>query len=259
MLLSHSTLLKVALGQRRSRERVAFLKAQPYAHRGLHGAGVPENSRAAFAAARAAGHGIELDVQLSADGEPFVFHDLTLERLTDERGPLADFTGKELTAIRLSGTAETIPPLSDVLNLVDGRVPVLIEVKSPGRSVNMICLGVRRALEGYRGAVGVMSFDPRIGAWFAEHAERIPRGLVMTLKPPAKRFDPLRTSVTVALALHTAKPDFLAVDIECIGTAVPMELRKLGMPVVTWTVRTAAQERLALAHADEIIYEKIVG
>jgi len=258
MRLSLSALLNIALGRPRP-GRVAFLKAQPFAHRGLHDGTIVENSRAAFAAAVAAGHGIELDVQLAANGEPFVFHDETLDRLTSETGRVADLTGPELANIKLRGTHEGIPRLSEVLSLVDGKVPILIEIKSTGSSVNMICLGVRRALEGYRGEIGVMSFDPRVARWFGEHAERIPRGLVMTQEPSLKRVDQAKAGVQLALSLRAAKPDFIAYDIDYVSTSIPIALRTHGLPVLTWTVRTAEQERTALAYADEIIYEKHAG
>src|SRR4051812_49060279 len=131
--------------------RVAFLSGQPFAHRGLHGSGVIENSRAAFHAAIARGHGIECDVQVSRDGDAFVFHDDTLDRLTAETGRVALRPGIELDRIELAGTGERLPRLSEMLQLVAGRVPVLIEVKAQRGAIGPLCLSVRRALEGYRG------------------------------------------------------------------------------------------------------------
>jgi len=104
----------------------------PYAHRGLHGGGVPENSLAAFKKAVDSGHGIELDLQLSADGEVMVFHDYTLVRITGESGLLSERSAEELRSLRLSGTDEHIPTLREVLELVDGRVPLLVEINPPG-------------------------------------------------------------------------------------------------------------------------------
>jgi glycerophosphoryl diester phosphodiesterase len=160
--------------------RVAFLKAQPFAHRGLHGPGVVENSRAAFAAALAAGYGIECDVRASRDGEAFVFHDADLDRLTTETGPVAARSARKLDTVMLAGTSETIPTLYQVLKQVLGRVPLLIEVKAPDTNVVPLCLAVRRALEGYRGRVAVMSFNPGGRALVRRHAPEIVRGLVVT-------------------------------------------------------------------------------
>lgn len=233
-------------------KRVAFLKAQPYAHRGLHGGGVIENSRAAFAAAIAQGHGIELDVQGGSEGEAFVFHDATLDRLTGESGRFADRLGPELDRIRLKGSAETIPRLPEILGLVAGRVPILIEVKAPGPLVGVLCLSVRRALEGYRGAVAVMSFNPQVGRWFHDHAPRIVRGLVVT--EDGKRG--LRGRAERHLSLWRARPDFLAYDIRDLPSGFAGQQRSRGLPVLTWTVRTQDQQATAAAYADAPIYER---
>lgn len=233
-------------------KRIGFLSARPFAHRGLHGSGRIENSRAAFAAAIAAGHGIECDVQISRDGEIFVFHDHELDRLTGSAGPLVDRNATQLEAIRLAGTAETLPRLSEMLALVAGRVPLLIEVKSRDRHVGGLCLGVRRALEGYRGAVAVMSFNPEVARWFALHAPRIVRGLVITEE--GKRG--IRGRFKRHIALWRARPDFLAYDIRDLPSRFAAVQRARGIPVLTWTVRGAAAEATALVHADQIIYEK---
>src|SRR3954454_12409043 len=124
---------------------LAGLIARPFAHRGLHGGGRIENSRAAFAAAIAAGSGIELDVQASADGEAMVFHDADLARLADARGALAAWSAAELGRFRLNGSDETIPTLSEILALIAGRAPLLIEVKSPRRGVDALCRSVAAA------------------------------------------------------------------------------------------------------------------
>src|SRR4051794_27014293 len=137
-----------------SRSRQAELErlgARPFAHRGLHGPERPENSRAAFAAAIAAGSGIELDVQASRDGAAIVFHDDELDRLTAARGPIAALSAAELVRLRLAGTAETIPTLADALRLIAGKAPLLIEVKSPHRRVMPLCRAVAAALADYSG------------------------------------------------------------------------------------------------------------
>ena len=236
--------------------RVAFLKAQPFAHRGLHGNGIVENSRAAFSAAVALGHGIELDVQPAQGGEPFVFHDARLERLTGDSGALAARAASELDRIRLKGSDETIPRLSDILSLVAGRAPILIEVKIDSHHVGHLCLGVRRALEGYRGDYAVMSFNPEVGRWFRTHAPRIVRGLVVTEHGPETRAQRLRARAERHLSLWRAKPDFLAYDIRDLPSRFAGAQRERGLPVLTWTVRTAEQERTASACADEAIYER---
>ena len=233
-------------------KRVAFLKAEPFAHRGLHGQGIVENSRAAFRAAIALGHGIELDVQGARDGEAVVFHDATLDRLTEATGQVAAKTPDELGQIALSGTDETIGELGEILSLIGGRVPVLIEVKVKGQRVAPLCLSVRRALEGYRGPAAVMSFNPLVGRWFREHAERIVRGLVVT----EENARGAKAWLTRWAAMVAVKPDFLAYDVRDLPSRFAAAARVRGIPVLTWTVRDAEAEGRAMRHADEAIYEK---
>lgn len=237
-------------------KRVAFLSAQPYAHRGLHGQGLVENSRAAFLAAIAAGHGIDLDVQAAREGEAFVFHDAILDRLTIEGGRFNERSAAELDQIRLSGCNETIPRLTEILTLVAGRVPVLIEIKAPTPMVGVLCLGVRRALEGYTGRVAVMSFNPAVGRWFRNHSPRMVRGLIVTEQGSSARIRRVEHALQRWFSLWTAKPDFLAYDIRDLPSPFAARQHGRGLKLLTWTVRTAQQERTAFTHADEIIYEK---
>ncbi len=237
-------------------KRVEFLARQPFAHRGHHGGEIIENGRAAFCGAIALGHGIELDVQAAQDGEAFVFHDASLERLTGESGNFADRSGAELDRILLNGTNETVPRLPEILALVGGRAPILIEVKAPGVLVGVLCLSVRRALEGYRGDVAIMSFNPAVGRWFRRHAPRYVRGLVVTEQEEKGWFGALRGRAKRHLSLWQAQPDFLAYDIRDLPSAFATQQRTRGLKVLTWTVRTEEQEQVAFAHADEVIYEK---
>lgn len=229
---------------------LAALIARPFAHRGLHGGGRIENSRAAFAAAIAAGHGIELDVQASADGQAMVFHDDDLPRLADARGKLAAWRAADLVRFRLNGSDETIPTLNEILALVAGRAPLLIEVKSPGRAVAALCRSVAAALSGYRGPVGVMSFNPEVGRWFARHAAARLRGLVVTEQKKG-----LRGFVERPLARWRSHADFLAYDIRDLPSRFADAQRAKGTPVLTWTVRTLADRARAAEHASQIIYE----
>lgn len=237
-------------------KRVDFLARQPFAHRGLHGGSIIENSRAAFSAAVALGHGIELDVQAALDGEAFVFHDATLDRLTGQSGNFADRSGAELDRITLEGTDETLSRLPEILALVGGRAPILIEVKAPGALVGVLCLSVRRALEGYRGDIAVMSFNPAVGRWFRHHAPRYVRGLVITEQGESGWFGALKGRAKRHLSLWQARPDFLAYDIRDLPSAFASQQRARGLKILTWTVRTVEQEHVAFAHADEVIYEK---
>lgn len=226
------------------------LIAHPFAHRGLHGGAIVENSPSAFRAAIDAGHGIELDVQASADGEPIVFHDYELDRLTGSTGKLAGLPAATIGAVLIKGTGECIPTLKQVLDQISGRAPLLIEVKSPGRHVDALSRAVLRALAGYDGPVAVMSFNPEIGRWFARNAPDVLRGLVVT--EAGKRW---RGWLTRRLALWRSRADFLAYDIRDLPSRFAAAQRARGLPTLTWTCRTDAQRATAARHADQIIYE----
>ncbi len=233
--------------------RLRFLTVQPFAHRGLHGGRVIENSRAAFRAGMAQGHGIECDVQVSKDGTAYVFHDYDLDRLTDASGNVADKHDAELDAIRLKGSDETIPRLTEMLALVAGKVPLLIEIKSEGRRVHALCLSVRRGLEGYAGPAAIMSFNPYVASWFNHNGAHIIRGLVVTEEGKQG----LRGRAERHLSLWKARPDFLAYDIRDLPSEFAESQRVRGLPLLTWTVRTADQEAVAFNAADEVIYERV--
>ena len=235
-------------------EKVAWLGQWEYAHRGLHSVGVPENSPSAFAAAKARGLGIECDVQRSRDGQAAVFHDAALDRLTGEQGPLAARTAAELGQVVLTGSSDTIPTLRQLLEQLGGTVPVLIEIKTQrhdGARASALCLAVRRALEGYLGPHAVMSFDPRVIHWFAVHSALTVRGLVVTEEDGKA----LPGMIKRRLSLWHARPDFLAYDIRDLPSRFAATQRKRGLPVLTWTVRSAEHRARAAQYADAPIAE----
>lgn len=240
---------------RSRRSELERLGAVPFAHRGLHGGGLVENSGGAIAAALAAGYGVELDVQLSADGDAMVFHDYELDRLTGERGPVLRRTAAELAAIRYSAADEAMPRLSEALRAIAGRRPLLIELKSRERRVEPLCRAVARALDGYSGPVGAMSFNPEVGAWFARHAPDVLRGLVVTEQGKKG----LRGRIERWLFLWRARADFLACDVRDLPSRFAARARARGLPVYAWTVRTDSDRARAAAHADQIIFEAPAG
>lgn len=197
----------------------------------------------------AAGHGIELDVQAIEIGWPVVFHDETLDRLTDQHGPVEVLEVEALGSIRLRGTDETIPTLQEILSLIAGRAPLLIEIKSRNLAYHQLCYHVASALHDYRGPVAVMSFNPRVGHWFARHYPVVLRGLVVT-----ENGKPSRGRVKRRLARWWSRADFLAYDIRDL----PSPSAK-GLPVLTWTVRSQDDRARAAQHADQIIYEAFPG
>lgn len=232
--------------------RLAELFAKPFAHRGLHGHDIVENSRAAFRAAITAGHGIELDVQASANGAAIVFHDYDLARLAGAPGRLAELGAANICAHELTGTDETLPALPEILALIAGRTPLLIELKSPGWRVGPLCQAVKAALDTYVGPVAVMSFNPLIPGWFAAHAPEVLRGLVVT-----EEGRPSRRRMRRSASLLWSRADFLAYDIRDLPSAFVDGARARGLKIGTWTVRTEAQRTTAAAHADQIIYEDL--
>lgn len=229
-----------------------WLTRYEFAHRGLHSSGVPENSRAAAEGAIAAGMGIECDIQRSRDDHPMVFHDWELERLTGAAGPTEGHVADALETLRLLGTDQHPLRLAKFLDVVAGRVPLLIEIKSRrGYDVEFTCLSVARLLADYTGDHAVMSFDPRVARWFRAHSPKTPCGLVMR----EDKHGHTQTGWQRRLALWIAKPDFLAYHIAALPSRWVAGLRAKGMPVLTWTVNSSETRARAMVHADALIAE----
>lgn len=234
--------------------RAGWLAGRQYAHRGLHGGGRPENAISAFEGAIAAGMGIECDVQKSADNEAMVFHDWELDRLTGEAGDVAARSRAELERIPLLGSdhGDRIPHLRDLLALVNGRVPLLIEIKSRrGRPPEPLCRAVCDTLDACKGECAVMSFDPRVPNWFKGNAPHIVRGLVVTEENDRPVLGALRRH---GWLWHSA-PDFIAYDIRDLPSAFAAAQRARGLPLLSWTVRSAELRDRAAQHADAPIAE----
>lgn len=236
---------------------LSFLTKQPFAHRGLHGpGGAVENSFAAFDRAIENGFGIELDVQMTIDKSVVVFHDDDLSRLTASEGRVSAHTTRELAQIKLNGTDETIRSLRDAIIHIRGRAPLLIEAKSTSNSsCESLCRAIRRAIEGANGWVAVMSFDPRIVGWFAEHSPLTVRGLVIT-EDGAPHTQGIRGWISRRWAIYKTKPHFLAYDIRSLPSKDAARFREKGGDILTWTVRSADERKRAEAHADQIIFEQ---
>lgn len=239
----------------------AWLVAQPIAHRGLHdaGAGRPENSRAAFRAAVEAGYAIELDLQLSGDGSPVVFHDSVLDRITDGSGPLAERTAAELNQITLHQTEETIPTFAEVLSEIAARAPILVEIKSWLRPVGRLEAAAWHLLEGYCGPFAVQSFDPACLAWFRRHAPDVVRGQLGHRYRRTRHGQPARKRFLLRnlLLLGQSRPHFIGYDIDDLPHPAAALARRLGLPLLAWTVGTEADREKARGLADNIIFEHI--
>ena len=183
-----------------------------YAHRGLHNNGTeaPENSMLAFRKAVEAGYGMELDVQLTKDRLPVIFHDDTLERICGVEGRIRDYSYEELQQFTLFKSGEQIPLLADFLKMVDGRVPLVIEIKLGERAAT-ICSIVDELLGGYEGAYCIESFDPRILRWYKKNRPEVIRGqLSENFNRPQKKEGLIRFLIHYLLLNFIGKPDFIA-------------------------------------------------
>lgn len=210
---------------------------------------------AAFDAAIAAGFGVECDVRASADGIAFVHHDASLARVAGLNEALASLSAATIDTLRLPDGG-AIPHLTALLDRTDRTVPLLIEIKLDRGPAAPLCRSVARDLTPWPGApIAVMSFNPRVSAWFARHHPHVPRGLVVTQqgKPP------LRGAIERALAYRLARPDFIACDIRDLPSPLSIRSRAKGLPVLTWTVRSDADRQRAAVHADQIIFEHSHG
>ena len=230
-----------------------------YAHRGLfdNAEGVPENSLSAFKYAVDRGYGIELDLQLTADGKAVVFHDYTLKRMCGEDVRLSSLTLDELKKYRLLGTGCAIPTFEEVLSLVDGRVPLLVELK--GESGNdELCSAVADLLDGYDGAYSVESFNPLLLRWFKKKRPDTIRGqLVTNLVKSKSKGNILRNIMLSGLfANFLSRPDFIAADEKYLrDISVRVCTSLFGARLFVWTVRKKEHFDINRENGDFSIFE----
>ncbi len=233
-----------------------WIKTSPIAHRGLHrGREIPENSLAAFETAIAANHPIELDIQILADGHIAVFHDKDLQRLTGQPGSIFDQTLDTLPKFRLFGTAQTIPSLAQVLSLVNGQVPLLIELKNEGK-VGALESALYQLLKDYSGEMAIQAFNPFSLQWFKQNAPDIPRGqLSGDFKGESL---PLHNKLLLGKLLMNwaSDPHFIAYDLRALPNLPTTFNRRLfNTPLVAWTVRSEAEREQANQVADNYIFD----
>jgi len=238
---------------------------QPIAHRGLHDAahGIVENSASAVEAAIAKGCAVEVDLQCAAEGAPIVFHDRTLDRLTAETGAVTACDAAALCRIPLRNSSDCILSLEGLLGLVDGRVPLLIEVKSTWSGNHAYEQNIADALGAYKGQVAVMSFDPECVAAFRRAAPSLPRGLISECFEDKHYWPDLsawqRFAMRHLLTAAFARPHFIAYDIRALPALAPGIARDVfRLPLLTWTVRSEADRATAKLFADAMIFEGIV-
>ena len=229
----------------------------PVAHRGLWTkGGAPENSLAAFQAACEAGYGVELDVQLSLDGEAMVFHDDDLARMTGVEGKLRDRTAAELSELRLAGTDEAIPTLRETMALIGRRAMTHVELKTPYGEVGPLEQRVHEILIDHAGPVCVIGFNPYSHAWFADRFPGVLRGLdSYDYKRAPNMNEAQRQSFAQLEHVAIARPHFLALHAEMLPDERAAKYRDEGMPIVAWTIRDPAQWDAIRPYCDNLIFE----
>ena len=242
-----------------------WLTARPVAHRGLHdiSRGIVENMPGAVQAAIAGNFAIEVDIQLTADGEAMVHHDHVLGRLTEGSAPLIEMTAAELKAVRFKDTGEQMMSLSDLCNLVAGRVPLVIEVKSQFGGDRKLVTRMAEVLASYDGPAVGMSFDPDQVLALRELLSSRPRGIVAerTYEDEywAKLTQAQRDSMLYLRHGFQTQPHFVAFKVDHLPAPAPWIARNLfGCALLTWTVRTAEQRARAGRYADQMIFEGFV-
>lgn len=239
-----------------------WLTARPIAHRGLHDAqrGIIENTATAFSAALSSNYGIETDLQISADGEAMVHHDDALGRLTEGAGRVAELSAEHLKGVRFKATADRILSLSELLDLVAGRVTLLLELKSHFNGDSRLLARTADVLSAYRGPVAVMSFDPTMIELASRRFPRLVRGIVAQRQYSDEEWKGLSASArwSMSYLLHAPRshPQFIAYSVKNLPAAPPLLMHALWkLPLLTWTVRSDEDRKRAARWADQVIFE----
>ncbi|MBE7073702.1 MAG: glycerophosphodiester phosphodiesterase [Clostridiales bacterium] len=231
----------------------SWLVQQPIAHRGLHDKATPENSLSAFEKAINAGYAIELDVRIIADGTVIIFHDEALSRLTENDGYVKFLNKADLSLLKLKGTEEHIPTLEDVLTFVNGRVPLLIEIKNNDK-VGQLEKAVIETLKDYKGEYAIQSFNPYVLEYFYKHAPHILRGqLAGYFKGEKLSFFKRYALKRMLMNKKISHPDFIAYEAKKLPNIYVRKYKKL--PLLAWTVRSQSEYLKVVKHCDNIIFE----
>ena len=230
-----------------------WLITRACAHRGFHGNGIPENSRASYQTAIELGYPIEMDVQLTSDGVAVCFHDDTLERMTGEKAFVRDKTLEEIKSLRLAKTDEQIMTFAEFIEFVGGRVPLLIEIKTQ-KNQGIIEQKVIEVLDGYRGEFVIQSFDPRVMKRIRKLRPEIIRGQLMCEHRHKEQNFFVDLLLRYGFLNFLSKPDFINMNQEFI----PLKRwYKRNKNVLCWTVRSESEEEKILEKVDGYVFEFI--
>ncbi len=242
----------------KQQERTAFIDHyRQVAHRGLHDRelGIPENSLPAFARAVEQGKAIELDLHATADNRLVVLHDFQLKRMTGVPGIVEEWTLEDLRKLRLQGTDAHIPTLDEVLELVNGKVPLLLEIKSERLGeVGRLEPVLMKRLASYQGEFILEAFNPEVLVWLHRHAPQYIRGQLGNLDDENRQFKFYSRHL---MFNPLSRPDFIAFDIQKIDYKLRLACKKHGLPLLGWTIRTEAELKKADRLCDGVIYEHL--
>ena len=242
----------------KQQERTAFIDHyRQVAHRGLHDRelGIPENSLPAFARAVEQGKAIELDLHATADNRLVVLHDFQLKRMTGVPGIVEEWSLEDLRKLRLQGTDAHIPTLDEVLELVDGKVPLLLEIKSERLGeVGRLEPVLMKRLASYQGEFILEAFNPEVLVWLHRHAPQYIRGQLGNLDDENRQFKFYSRHL---MFNPLSRPDFIAFDIQKIDYKLRLACKKHGLPLLGWTIRTEAELKKADRLCDGVIYEHL--
>ena len=246
-------------GEAISEDKISWIKETPIAHRGVHTKDIPENSLSAFENALKNNYAIELDVQFTKDKEVVVFHDENLKRMTNDTRNIEDVNYDELKNLRLDNTNEIIPTLEEVLELVDSKVAILIEIKDCKDYIEL-SEKTYEILKGYEGNYAIQSFNPFILEWYKNNASEVVRGqLSGTFTEGSESLNSFEKFVLKNMLLNfKSKPNYIGYDLEGIPKSKLESLRKKGVPIIVWTVKNKEDMEKAYKYSDNITFEKFL-
>lgn len=246
-------------GEAISEDKISWIKETPIAHRGLHTKDIPENSLSAFENALKNNYAIELDVQFTKDKEVVVFHDENLKRITNDTRNIEDVNYDELKNLRLGNTNEIIPTLEEVLELVDSKVAILIEIKDCKDYIEL-SEKTYEILKGYEGNYAIQSFNPFILEWYKNNASEVVRGqLSGTFTEGSESLNSFEKFALKNMLLNfKSKPNYIGYDLEGIPKSKLESLRKKGAPIIVWTVKNKEDMEKAYKYSDNITFENFL-
>lgn len=227
-----------------------WITDKPIAHRGLHNKIYPENSMAAFNNAIKNGYPIELDVNFTKDMNVVVIHDSNLERLTGVSKKVKDVTYNELKNLKILNTEQSIPLFKDVLRLVDGKVPILIEIKGC-ENISALCCEVNNILQGYKGDYAIQSFDSSVITWYSKNVPEVKKGILIN---DINDEGSLKSYKKIISNTYD-KADFISININSLEDKRIQDLRKTGYPIISWTIQSEDKKLKAKNYSDNYIFD----